>query len=225
MRRWWAVLAVCLTLAVTVPVGWWATRPSAAEGVAVTALGSPSATPSPSGTATVDAGLPRVSARPATPGAVENDAVLPVSLAIPALDVRAAVDPVGVEDDGSMVVPQEVDRVGWYRFGVTPGSAAGAAVIAGHVDSKAQGPGALFRLREIGVGDRVDVRLADARTVRYVVVGKETLVKKRLPTERLFARGGTPRLVLITCGGPFIRELSSYRDNLVVVAEPIRGGG
>jgi hypothetical protein len=27
---------------------------------------------------------------------------------------------------------------------------------------------------------------------------------------------------LITCGGPFLREFSSYRDNVVVVAEPVR---
>jgi hypothetical protein len=29
--------------------------------------------------------------------------------------------------------------------------------------------------------------------------------------------------VVITCGGPFIPELSSYRDNLVVVATPTTG--
>jgi sortase (surface protein transpeptidase) len=149
----------------------------------------------------------------------------PVALTIPAIDVTAAVDPVGARDDGSMVIPKEVDRVGWYRFGSAPGAGSGAAVLAGHVDSKVQGAGALFRLREVGVGDRVDVRRADGSTVAYRVVGKETLVKKRLPTERLFARDGAPRLVLITCGGPFIRELSSYRDNLVVVAEPVAGTG
>ena len=57
--------------------------------------------------------------------------------------------------------------------------------------------------------------------LRYRVVGKQTIVKQRLPTERLFARDGPPRLVLITCGGPFDAELRSYRDNLVVLAEPV----
>ncbi|MBI4939125.1 MAG: class F sortase [Actinobacteria bacterium] len=239
MRRWWILVAACLVVAVAAPLGWWLTRPSASEGVSVTSVGavpspsapssagpsSPSASPEPStATSTARPAVPKVTARPATP---EDDApeaaTNPVSLSIPAIDVRAAVDPVGVEKDGSMVIPRSVDRVGWYRYGPPPGAAAGAAVVAGHVDSKAQGPGAMFRLREVRVGDRVDVRLADGRTVRYEVVGKETLVKKRLPTERLFARDGAPRLVLITCGGPFVPELSSYRDNLVVVAEPVGG--
>jgi sortase (surface protein transpeptidase) len=123
-----------------------------------------------------------------------------------------------------MVIPREVDAVGWYRFGPAPGDPAGAAVVAGHVDSKDQGPGALLPLREARVGDRVTVTTADGDTLAYHIVGKETIVKKRLPTERLFARDGSPRLVLITCGGPFVPELSSYRDNLVVVAVPLGGG-
>lgn len=72
------------------------------------------------------------------------------------------------------------------------------------------------------VGDGVEVTRSDGvrvgYRVGYRVVGKETIVKKRLPTERLFARDGVPRLVLITCGGPYQPELSSYRDNVVVVA-------
>ena len=59
--------------------------------------------------------------------------------------------------------------------------------------------------------------------VSHRVVGKQTIVKQRLPVERLFARDGVPRLVLITCGGPFLPEVSSYRDNLVVVAVPEAG--
>jgi hypothetical protein len=54
------------------------------------------------------------------------------------------------------------------------------------------------------------------------VVGRQSFVKRRLPTERLFARDGPPQLVLITCGGPFDRRLSRYRDNLVVLAAPVR---
>lgn len=234
MRRWWSLAAVCLAVALAVPAGWWLTRPSADEGVPVTAVAAPpspttppagpsSGTPSASGSGTgsAPAASPsRVPVRKAAPTG-SSKGPLPVQLSIPAIDVRAAVDPVGVQADGAMVVPKEVDRVGWYRYGPPPGAPAGSAVVAGHVDSRAQGRGAMFRLRELGVGDRVDVRLGDGRTVRYAVTGKQTLVKKRLPTEQLFTRDGAPRLVLVTCGGPFVKELSSYRDNVVVVAEPV----
>ena len=49
-----------------------------------------------------------------------------------------------------MAIPREVRQVGWYRYGPAPGDPAGAAVIAGHVDTEQQGAGALFPLR----GDR-----------------------------------------------------------------------
>jgi sortase (surface protein transpeptidase) len=149
----------------------------------------------------------------------------PARLRIPAVDVDAGVAPVGVTPAGAMVIPEEARRVGWYRYGSAPGDAAGAAVLAGHVDSREQGPGALFRLRDASVGDTVAVTRADGRELAYRIVGKQVFVKQRLPVERLFARDGAPRLVLITCGGPFLEELSSYRDNLVVVAEPVRAGG
>jgi hypothetical protein len=61
----------------------------------------------------------------------------------------------------------------------------------------------------------------------YRVQAKQTIVKQRLPVDQLFARDGQPRLVLVTCGGPFVPALSSYRDNVVVVGEPdpaSRGG-
>jgi LPXTG-site transpeptidase (sortase) family protein len=128
---------------------------------------------------------------------------------------------VGVEPDGQMTIPADVDRVGWYRFGPTPGDD-GSAVIAGHVDDREQGLGAMAPLREAAVGDEVVVTDAAGAAVRWRVVSREVIEKQELPLARLFARDGPPRLTLITCGGPFLAEFGSYRDNVVVVAEPLR---
>jgi sortase (surface protein transpeptidase) len=229
MRRAVVVLAACLAVAVGIPAVWFATRPSAQEGVPVTTVGAAApTTPSPSPTSAAPfptSALPSLTARPAAPApgpSGENPA--PRRLAIPAIGVDARVDAVGVDDTGAMVVPKLARAVGWYRFGPPPGAPAGAAVLAGHVDSATQGAGALVRLRELSVGDGVQVTTADGARLDYRVVGKQTFVKQRLPVERLFARDGAPRLVLITCGGPFLEELRSYRDNVVVVAEPRAAG-
>jgi sortase (surface protein transpeptidase) len=144
----------------------------------------------------------------------------PARLTVPALGVDAAVDAVGVEPDGQMTVPAEVDRVGWYRFGPVPG-VAGSAVIAGHVDSRTQGLGAMAPLREAAPGDEVLVTDAVGGTTRWRVVARELISKQVLPLDRIFSRDGPPRLTLITCGGPFLPEFRSYRDNVVVVAEPV----
>ena len=239
MRRWWSTAAVSLAVAVAAAGVWWfaAGRPddspaSVTAGPASTSSavpGAPSATPSATSPATSPASPSpapspsgQVSVRRAEPTG-RSTGPLPVQVRIPALGVVAAVDPVGVRPDGAMVVPRSVDRVGWYRYGPPPGAPAGSAVVAGHVNSRTQGPGALARLGQLRVGDRVDVRLGNGKVVRYAVTGTQTLVKKRLPTERLFDREGKARLVLITCGGPFVPALSSYRDNVVVTAEPVGG--
>lgn len=227
MSRRVVVLVAFLLLAVG-PVGvWWLTRPGASDGPPVTSVAagstaqSPAASPSAAASSAASGPAPVATRKAALPAAAAVTA--PARLNIPDLDVDAAVLPVGVDDAGAMVVPKEAKAVGWYRYGPAPGSAAGAAVIAGHVDAKQQGAGALFRLRELRVGDAVTVTATDGRRTAYRVSAKETIVKKRLPTERLFARDGGPRLVLITCGGPFLPELASYRDNVVVVALPVQG--
>jgi sortase (surface protein transpeptidase) len=139
---------------------------------------------------------------------------------VPALGVDSGVDPVGVEPDGRMTIPAEVDRVGWYRFGPAPGDD-GSAVIAGHVDDREQGLGAMAPLRDAAVGDEVVVTDAAGTPTRWRVVSRELIQKQVLPLDRLFAREGPARLTLITCGGPFLAEFGSYRDNVVVVAEPL----
>jgi hypothetical protein len=222
VRRRLLVLVVCAAVAIGVPTVWLVTRPSPNAGVPVAGVGDPtptaSATPGP---ATSGGRLPTLTARPATPPA-DASAAAPTRIRVPSVGVDATIEPVGVDGRGFMVIPDEVRKVGWYRFGPAPGDPAGAAVIAGHVDTKEQGAGALFPLRGIDVGDRITVSVA-GRDLQFRVVGKQTIVKRRLPVEELFARDGAPRLVVITCGGPFIPELSSYRDNLVVVATPTTG--
>ena len=211
MRPAVATAVLGLALAVAAPTTWALTRPEATAGAPVErALGSPTPAPEDS---------PGVVARPAAPVA-RDQTPAPVRLEAPALGVDTAVDPVGVEPDGQMTIPAEVDRVGWYRFGPAPG-APGSAVIAGHVDDREQGLGAMAPLREAEVGTEVVVTDAAGTVQRWRVVSRELIQKQVLPLDRLFARDGPPRLTLITCGGPFLPEFGSYRDNVVVVAEPV----
>ena len=216
-----AVATAVLGLAVTVasPTAWVLTRPAATAGAPVEqALGTPSAS-SPVAAPAVPDVLPPATARPAAPAAGTRPPA-PVRLTAPGLGVDAAVDAVGVQPDGQMLLPDDVDRVGWYRFGPAPG-AGGSAVLAGHVDDREQGLGAMAAFREAEVGQEVQVTDGAGTTTRWRVVSRELIEKRVLPLDRLFARDGPARLTLITCGGPFLPEFGSYRDNVVVVAEPL----
>jgi sortase (surface protein transpeptidase) len=102
---------------------------------------------------------------------------------------------------------------------VVPGTD-GSAVIAGHVDSHAQGPGAFFHLRTLGVDDEVTIEHADGERSTWKVVARTRYPKDELPIDAMFASTGGPQLVLVTCGGDFDSRTAHYTENVVVYAHP-----
>ncbi|MGY4645545.1 class F sortase [Cellulomonas sp. URHB0016] len=147
----------------------------------------------------------------------------PARLVVPEVSIDMAVDAVGVLDDGEMEIPEDADRAGWYRFGPAPGDAAGATVLAAHVDSRRTGIGPMARLREVEVGTTLTVTTADGHEHGYRVVDVAKVSKEGAPVDQWFDRAGPPRLVLVTCGGTFRRDIGHYTDNVVVTAEPLGG--
>jgi sortase (surface protein transpeptidase) len=148
----------------------------------------------------------------------------PVGLSIPAIGVdERTLVPLGRNPDGTMEVPQDFARAGWFTGGPAPGTS-GPAVIAGHVDSRS-GPAVFFRLRELEPGDVVTVRLADGRQSRFVVDGVSLYSKDDFPTEAVFGPVPGVALRLITCGGGFDRVARSYRSNVVVYASEHSAAG
>src|SRR5690606_20474261 len=119
---------------------------------------------------------------------------------------------------------------GWYRFGAAPTDAEGSTVIAAHVDSLRTGVGPFARLLDAEVGQEVTVTVqpsspgdgasGEPQVLTYTVTEVVRHPKAEVPLEELFDRGGSPRLVLVTCGGRFQHEVGSYSDNVVVVAVP-----
>ncbi|SHN88091.1 Sortase family protein [Geodermatophilus obscurus] len=214
MMRPAAVGAVLgLAIALGAPAAWQLTREPAAAGAPLAQVLPTQPPAAPPG------GLPPVTTRDAAP-TMPSEQPTPVTLAVPALGIEAPVDSVGVRDDGQMAIPDDVDRVGWYRFGPVPGGE-GSAVLAGHVDDREQGLGELAPLREAEVDAEVLVTDAAGDPTRWRVVSREQVDKQALPVDRLFAREGPPRLVLVTCGGEFLPEVGGYESNVVVVAEPV----
>ncbi len=204
--RWTLLLVAAAVVAALSPVAWLLQRPADAVGLPLadaleaTALADEAdASPAPETSRAPASATPvpvpssrvverqvggQVAARDASPTALPQPGPAPTRLQVPSLGIDAAVDAVGVEEDGSMVVPAEVDRVGWYRFGPEAGAAQGNTVIAGHVDTIAQGPGALFELRTVEVGAEVLVTDEAGTPHRYRVVGREKIEKPSLPVER-----------------------------------------
>jgi len=146
----------------------------------------------------------------------------PTRIRISALGVSGAIVPVGVEvGSGGVEIPDDVRTIGWYRFGPRPGDA-GSSVLVGHVASAAQGAGLFYHLRDLPPGARIEVAYADGTTRAFVVRARREYPKGGLPDD-LFARSGSARLVLVTCGGPYDAATGHYRDNIVLYAVPRSG--
>jgi Sortase domain len=141
---------------------------------------------------------------------------LPVRLWIPAIAVSTPLGRLGRLPDGSLQVPRDWDKAGWYDQGPRPGQP-GPAVILGHVDSKT-GPAVFYRLRALRPRDIVRVGLADGRILVFRVQRVRRYPKDEFPTEAVYLPTLNRELRLITCGGEFDYASGHYRDNIVVYA-------
>jgi sortase (surface protein transpeptidase) len=143
----------------------------------------------------------------------------PVRVEIPSIGVSSRLIRLGLNADGTMEVPRDYGRAGWFTGGAMPGQD-GPAVISGHVDSKS-GPAVFYRLRELRPGDTIRVRRADGRWLAFEVTGSARYAKAAFPTDAVFGPVTGPVLRLITCGGAFDRSSGHYLDNVVVTARPV----
>ena len=143
----------------------------------------------------------------------------PVRLVLSRLRVSARVVPEAVGPGNALGVPDDPAVLGWWTGGAVPGAGSGSVVIDGHIDSARFGIGVLARLRELRVGDRIEIGAASGRVLRYVVAARRSYLKSTLPAA-VFDQAGGERLVLITCGGHFDRQTAHYSDNVVLYAVP-----
>lgn len=147
----------------------------------------------------------------------------PVALGIPALGLQVSLSTLGLNPDGTVQVPTDIQQPGWYRLGPSPGQV-GSAVILGHVDSYV-GPGVFFKLSTLVAGDRVDVALADGLTATFAVDTVVSYPKTQFPTLLVYGSHGYPALQLVTCGGTFDPQSGHYLSNVVVYTSLLAIGG
>jgi len=152
---------------------------------------------------------------PASLSAVQQVA-RPVWLSIPVIGVRTSLVDLGLRSNGTLQVPSSTAVAGWYTGSPRPGTI-GAAIIAGHVDSRS-GLGIFFWLRELRPGDRIYVGRADGTMAVFTVTAVRKVAKDLFPTTAVYGPVPDPELRLITCGGVFDRSLGSYLSNIVVFA-------
>jgi len=209
---WWAG---CVATALVAAAGIWQIRAASVAPAGPPPLVSAAPAPAP-------APAPTPTGRPLRAMLGRRSPALdrspPTKIVIPSINLRAALDTVGLRPDGTIETPpyERAHRAAWYRLGPTPGER-GAAVLVGHVDSK-KAVAVFWYLTRIARGDEIQVTREDRRTALFTVTSIEEFTKTAFPTDRVYAGSDTPRLRLVTCGGRWDPARGEYQDNVVVFA-------
>lgn len=144
---------------------------------------------------------------------------LPVRLKIPAIDVDAKVQSVGLTATGRMGIPSNFTDVAWYKLNPRPGQS-GSAVIDGHLDNARDANAVFARLNELKSGDEVFVVDEKNIELKFIVLGSVVYNDISAPLNEIFDKSGSvAKLNLITCDGAWDQEKKNYDKRLVVYTE------
>ncbi|WP_240341784.1 class F sortase [Arthrobacter sp. Alg241-R88] len=210
-------ITAAIVLALMALLSGCASAPTEAASPAPTtaAAAAPASGPAPAST---PAALPDVPIRQATPTPAAPKDPAPRSLTVEGTTINMGIVEVSVSPDGAMEIPEAFDQAGWYRHGPAPGAAAGAAVVAGHVDTTSD-LAPLSQLNGLTAGTRVTIERNGAPALNYRVRSVELMAKDKFDGGSLFRRDGPHQLKIVTCGGRWLDEKQDYSDNVIVTAE------
>ena len=144
---------------------------------------------------------------------------LPTRLKIPAIDVDAPIEYVGLTPDGAMGIPKGPADVGWFELGPRPGED-GSAVMAGHYGTWKSGQGSVFdNLHKLLPGDKLYIEDDKGTTIIFVVREIRRYDPKADAADVFTASDEKPHLNLITCEGAWNKVSKSFPQRLVVFAD------
>lgn len=182
--------------------------------VSAPAPGTPGAPPVASASAT---------AAPAAAPAQQLPPVMaasaPVTLTIPSIGVRTDLLHLGLEENGSLKVPEDTGSGtpgSWYDGSPTPGER-GPSVILGHVNALGGNKGVFADLRKLTPGAEINVSRADGSTAVFTVDRGALYPKNEFPTVEVYGNTDGAEIRLVTCDG-YDAATGEFDDNYVIYA-------
>lgn len=193
----------------------------AAPSASVSSSAAPAgaAVPSPPAAATTPAPAAPTAAQPQGHLPPVLAASAPVTLTIPSIEVRTDLIHLGLEDNGSLKVPQDDGNgapASWYDGSPTPGER-GPAVLLGHVNALGGNKGVFADLRKLTPGAEITVSRTDGSTAVFTVDRGALYPKNEFPTLEVYGNTDAAELRLITCDG-YDPATGEFDDNYVIYA-------
>lgn len=144
----------------------------------------------------------------------------PVTLAIPAIDVRTDLLHLGLRENRSLEVPEDTGSgapASWYTGSPTPGER-GPSVMLGHVNALGGAKGVFAGLRQLTPGAEINVTRADGSVAVFTVDRGAMYSKNDFPTFEVYGNTPGAELRLITCDG-YDPATGLFDDNYVIYAK------
>lgn len=152
----------------------------------------------------------------------------PVRIVIPRIYVDAPIVTLGLEPGTDIfAVPSRGDQAAWYDTNPPPGLGYNS-IFSGHVDWQTTDhqpiAGVFYRLRELQIGDKIDVALEDGNTISYRVTGNVAIDYNDPNLGKALAPAPRDEITLVTCGGSWIANPAeenggNYTHRVIVRAE------
>lgn len=138
---------------------------------------------------------------------------------IPKIGVRAMVKPTWLTTAGAIGTPTNIYDTAWYVHSAKPGQP-GATLIDGHVGFWTK-HGVFFNLKDLRVGDKIQVVRGDGKTLHYTVVKTKVYPYDKVDMHAVLSpvSSGKSGLNLITCTGDVIKGSNTYNQRVVIFAE------
>jgi LPXTG-site transpeptidase (sortase) family protein len=146
---------------------------------------------------------------------------LPRILSIEKLSISARILPMGINPDGSMQAPGNINDSGWYQGSARPG-APGAMVIDGHVGGPTK-PGIFARLDTLVAGDFIKLEKGNHEVLTYQVVQVKTVPLESVNMAEVLKPFDkqTEGLNLITCTGAWLKDQKTYDKRVLIFAKRV----
>ncbi len=139
----------------------------------------------------------------------------PALLHIPAINVNAPIQKVGIDQHGEIAVPSNINLTGWFVDGAIPGEP-GLSIIDGHLDGPSK-KGVFWDLARLKPGDTLTIERGDKKILIFEVTSTKT-VKTSEAAGVLFSQDPATKsqLNLITCTGTYDKRSRSYDQRIII---------
>lgn len=152
---------------------------------------------------------------------VQQQFETPTRIIIDKIGVDAAIEPVGLTEDGLMDAPKTNEAVGWYEQSARLGENNYAILLDGHYGTETS-PAVFRDLINLEIGDTILVGAAEnIATFRVVEIDQSDVEDVDMKKALYPYRSGVQSLTIITCEGEYDPVNITYDKRRIVYAERV----